>query len=347
MSSSGQQGTVPKVAETPVSPARSDKSSDSEGRPVREKFQKTSIDATANPISVLGQTTNSTANGSLQPGSRSASGSDSERGRLRRKRSREDIDDDNEGVKQPDKKQERLEKTSEKPEKHARKRSRDLTKDLEDGALAKSVTTSVTRIEETDAEMASPSKTTAKLADKEARTGTSPKNKRPRDETEGSEAAADIAKDVPTNGEAAIKAGDERESKRARDKEAKSATSLPAGSGFANSSVASPFAAMAAKSAPPKPSENTETLPQTSDDKFKASGFGSLANSSASPFGGFGAAAKGGSPFGGAPKLSSFASPAATSSTPAAPASGFGSLGGAKSTFGGGSTFGGASSSPF
>ncbi|KAF2626497.1 hypothetical protein BU25DRAFT_432264 [Macroventuria anomochaeta] len=349
MSSSEQQETVPGVAKAAVSPARSDKSSDSEGRPVREKFQKTSIDATANPISVLRQTTTDNANGSLESGSRSASGSDSERGRLRRKRSREDIDDDNEGDKQPDKKQERLEKTSDKPERHSRKRSRDITKDLEGGALAKPTTTSVSRIEETDAEMTSPSKNITKLTDTKARTGTSPKNKRPRDEAEGSEAVEESTKDAPVNGQATTKAGDERESKRARDKEeTKPVTSIPAGSGFANTSAASPFAAMSAKPALPKPSDKTEALPQTSDDKFKASGFGSLANSSASPFGSFGATAKSGSPFGGAPKLSSFASPAATSSTTAASSgSGFGSLGGAKSGFGSGSGFGGASSSPF
>ncbi|KAJ8110544.1 hypothetical protein OPT61_g6641 [Boeremia exigua] len=348
MSSSEQHEPVPKAAEAAASPARSDKSSDSEGRPVREKFQKTSIDATANPISVLAEMTGDNANGTLKPGSRSASGSDSDRGRLRRKRSREDLDEDNEGEKQPDKKQERLEKTAEKPERHARKRSRDLTKDLEGGALAKPATTPVSRIEEADAEMASPKKDTAKFTSAETRTGNSPKNKRPRDETEGAETVEENTKDLSTNGQATIKAGDERESKRARDKEeAKPATAIPAGSGFANTSTASPFAAMAAKPAPPKTSDKTEALPQTSDDKFKASGFGSLANSSASPFGSFGAAGKAGSPFGGA-KLSSFASPAATSSTStSSSASGFGSLGGAKSAFGGSSILGGASSSPF
>lgn len=353
MSSSEQQETLPKASDPAVSPARSDKSSDSEGRPVREKFQKTSIDATANPISGLGQTTVDSANGSLKPGSRSASGSDSERGRLRRKRSREDVDDDIEGDKQPDKKHERLEKDSEKgsekPARHARKRSRDITKDLESGALAKPATTPVSRIEETDAEMASPNKSAPKAAEPEARAGGSPKNKRPRDDTEGAEAAKDSTSDAPANGQA-TKASDERETKRVRDKaEAKTASSIPAGSGFANTSAASPFAAMAAKPAPPKASEKSEALPQTSDDKFKASGFASLANSSASPFGSFGAAAKGGSPFGGgAPKLSSFASPAATSSTTApSSSSGFGALGSTKPSFGSGSGFGGASSSPF
>lgn len=349
MSPSEQKETVPGATQAAVSPARSDKSSDSEGRPVREKLQKTSIDATANPISALGQITTANANGNLKPVSRSASGSDSERGRLRRKRSREDIEDDNDGDKQPDKKQERLEKSSEKPERHARKRSRDITKDLEGGALAKPTASSVSRIEETDAEMASENKNTSNSADTETRAATSPKNKRPRDETEGSEGAEASTKDAPVNGQATAKAGDERESKRARDKEeTRPATSIPAGSGFANISAASPFAAMAAKPAPAKLSGKTEPLPQTSDDKFKASGFGSMATST-SPFGSFGAAANSGSPFGGAPKLSSFASPAATTSTTAS-GNGFGSLGGPKSTFGGslgGSAFGGASSSPF
>jgi Ran-binding protein 3 len=348
MSSSEQQEMASEAPKAAVSPARSDRSSDSEGRPVREKFQKTSIDATANPTSLLGQNTTNVANGTVKPGSRSASGSDSDRGRLRRKRSREDIEDDNEADKQPDKKQERLEKSSARPERHVRKRSRDITKDLESGALAKPTTTSVARIDEADAEMASPSKGTSKPTETNAQTSTSPKNKRPRDDAEGSKAVDANTNDASVNGQAATKA-DERESKRVRDKEEpKPATIIPAGSGFANTSAASPFAAMAAKPAPPKTSEKTEGLPQTSDDKFKASGFGSLASSSASPFGGFAAAAKSGSPFGSAPKLSSFASPAATpSTTTTSSGTGFGSLGGAKTGFGGGSVFGGATNSPF
>jgi Ran-binding protein 3 len=87
-----------------------------------------------------------------------------------------------------------------------------------------------------------------------------------------------------------------------------------------------------------KPADRPELLPQTSDDKFKASGFGSLAKSS-SPFGGL-ASPGSQSPFGAAShsKLGSFAG---STAAPAAPASGFGALGGpSKSTFGGGSTFG-------
>lgn len=350
MSSTEPQDPVLDAAKSAPSPARSDKSSDSEGRPVREKFQKTSIDATANPTSSTERTSEDKANGTAQSGSRSASGSDSERGRLRRKRSREDLEDDNEADQQPDKKQERLEKSSAKPEKHARKRSRDITQDLEGGALAKPTTSSVSRIEEADAEMASPSKNSSKPTETVPPAGSSPKNKRPRDETDGSDEPVEAStKDAPINGQATTKAGDERESKRVRDEEeAKSAAPIPAGSGFANISAASPFATISAKPGPPKTLNKAEALPQTSEDKFKASGFGSLASSSASPFGGFAAAAKSGSPFGSGPKLSSFASPAATSSTPTTSSgSGFGTLGGAKTSFGGGSAFGGASSSPF
>jgi Ran-binding protein 3 len=86
-----------------------------------------------------------------------------------------------------------------------------------------------------------------------------------------------------------------------------------------------------------------ESLSQTSDDKFKQSGFATLAKAS-SPFGGL-ASPGSQSPFGAASgnKLSSFASSAAA---PAAPASGFGGFGSAgtsdKSAFGG-SAFGSSS----
>lgn len=92
-----------------------------------------------------------------------------------------------------------------------------------------------------------------------------------------------------------------------------------------------------------KGSDKPDSLPQTSDDKFKSSGFGGFASSAASPFGGFSSTkTASSSPFGAAStgKLSSFAgskSPAESSG------SGFGALGGStKPTFGG-STFGGSS----
>jgi Ran-binding protein 3 len=94
---------------------------------------------------------------------------------------------------------------------------------------------------------------------------------------------------------------------------------------------------MSPKPQAPKSADRPELLPQTSEDKFKASGFGSLAKS-ASPFGGL-ASPGSSSPFGVASgnKLGSFAG---STAAPAAPASGFGALGGASKSSFGGSTFG-------
>lgn len=90
----------------------------------------------------------------------------------------------------------------------------------------------------------------------------------------------------------------------------------------------------------PKTTDKSE-LPQTSEDKFKASGFGSFSNSTASPFGGLAKPSASGSPFAAssAPKLSSFAG----STTPStAPTSGFGALGSSTKSAFGGSSFGGS-----
>jgi Ran-binding protein 3 len=87
-----------------------------------------------------------------------------------------------------------------------------------------------------------------------------------------------------------------------------------------------------------KTSDRPELLPQTSDDKFKASGFGSFSNSAASPFGGL-ASPGSKSPFAAASgnKLGSFAGSTAPST---APASGFGALGTSSKSAFGGSAFG-------
>jgi Ran-binding protein 3 len=96
---------------------------------------------------------------------------------------------------------------------------------------------------------------------------------------------------------------------------------------------------MSPKPQAPKSTDRPELLPQTSEDKFKASGFGSLAKVS-SPFGGL-ASPGSQSPFGAASgsKLGSFAG---STTAPAAPASGFGALGGTSKSAFGGSTFGGS-----
>jgi len=332
----------------PTSPARSDKSSDSEGKNVREKLKDTQIDAqaTSDPTASSDRRMHDAPNGSAKVGEHSASGSDSERGRLRRKRSREDFEDEAEVDKHPEKKVER----------HARKRSRDITADLEAAAPRKPSPSTITSIKENDGDdqMTSPNKnaSTTTTADKASGAGTSPKNKRTRDQVEkDTEASAEASEGASTNGKPAEKsAGDERDSKRLRDKEevqpttdateSKTKTSLTGG--FANSSAVSPFAAMAPKPQEPKASDKAESLPQTSDEKFKGSGFSGFAASSTSPFGGVAASKpNASSPFGGASagKLSSFAGSAAPSISSSG---GFGALGSSSTSGFGGSSFGGS-----
>jgi Ran-binding protein 3 len=125
---------------------------------------------------------------------------------------------------------------------------------------------------------------------------------------------------------------------------------IPPGSGFANTSAASPFGSLATKKSPPATEQ-----PQTSASAFAASGFGSLAGSSNSGFGavgkssgGFGSGGAFGSgsksPLGGQPseentkpagssfggalgQKSAFAAPASSSSGFGSGASGFGKIG--------------------
>lgn len=99
---------------------------------------------------------------------------------------------------------------------------------------------------------------------------------------------------------------------------------------------------MAPKPQEPKASDKAESLPQTSDEKFKGSGFSGFAASSTSPFGGVAASKpNASSPFGGASagKLSSFAGSAAPSISSSG---GFGALGSSSTSGFGGSSFGGS-----
>lgn len=202
----------------PTSPARSDKSSDSEGKPVREKLKETRIDAqgTTEAVPASDQTMNDVPNGSVKAGDNSTSGSDSERGRLRRKRSREDFENDDDVEKQPEKKP-----GHDKEERHhTRKRSRDV-KDIENGPPFKTATSSVSRIEENDADeqMVSPAKDPVKAStlNADGLTEKSPKNKRTRDQVE---TAQDDSTEAPTaNGKASSKSDEERDSKRLRDRD--------------------------------------------------------------------------------------------------------------------------------
>ena len=198
----------------PTSPARSDKSSDSEGKNVREKLKDTQIDAqaTSNPAQSSDRVMNDVPNGSAKLGDQSVSGSDSERGRLRRKRSREDFEDDAEADKQPEKKVER----------HVRKRSRDITKDLEAGISAKPSGATISSIKESDADeqMTSPNKNASTTtADQASGSDTSPKNKRTRDQAEkDAEATTEGTEAATANGKPVEKAlGEERDTTRLRD----------------------------------------------------------------------------------------------------------------------------------
>lgn len=313
------------------SPARSDKSSDSEGKPVREKLKETRIDTQGAGAPGL------ETNGSAKSGEQSTSGSDSERGRLRRKRSREDFEDEAEADKHAGKKVEVA------PERHVRKRSRDISKD---DLPPKPAPSKIASIDEHDADeqMTSPSKD--KVDPATATSDTSPKNKRTRDQVENDTVTPNEA----TNGSSANgKPVEGRDTKRPRDQEEDkgaastvSQTKISPTSGFANTSAASPFASMSPKPQESKASDKTDAPPQTADDKFKASGFGSFSSSASSPFGGLGSSKPAASsPFGTASgnKLSSFAG--STTSSTASP-SGFGGLSGAPKSGFGGNSFGGS-----
>jgi Ran-binding protein 3 len=309
---------------------------------------------------------------SAATGDQSTSGSESGRGRLRRKRSREDFEDE-------------VEKPSEKKvERHLRKKSRDVTspRDPDVELIAYPVKNSFEQIDEHDGdeEMTSSTKTNqpqtskadepttpeADMPDRVAPSVLSPASKRTHDQAKTEEGGGLDATNRSTDDVMnANKPVGERSPKRQRDKSdfgaqltAESSSTkvcdpipdllhsysttkqIPPGSGFANTAAASPFAALSPTKPPAPSSKSLEEPSRTSDDKFKASGFGTFANSPASPFGGLGSSnAK--SPFGaatGGSKLTSFASSTATST--ANPASGFGSLGGSsvKSGFGGSTT---------
>ncbi|CAI6337569.1 unnamed protein product [Periconia digitata] len=322
----------PSTSQQAPSPTRSDKSSDSEGKPVREKLKETRIDTNAASDQHMKEASTNGAHAD------SNSGSDSDRGRLRRKRSREDFEGD-EDAKHPEKKQER----------HTRKKSRDVTSpagsDLENAKPIKPLIASIQEDGPDEAMRATIGSSVAHTGNSEKNAdGTSPKNKRTREQAENSTTEASNPLD------SASTTDDERTNKRPKDGAktnstgpAKTETKIPPGSGFANTSVASPFATMSTQKPAPKPTDaSAKDLPQTSDQAFKKSGFGSFASSTASPFGG--AASSSGSALGAAtgPKLSSFASP----SKPATQPSGFATLGGSStgaSAFGGGAANGGKS----
>lgn len=186
-----------------TSPARSDRSDDSEGRPVREKLKETRIDGQgiSDQAAAHNQTTKPVAaNGHL--GDASTSGSDNERGRLRRKRSREDFEDEAEDANNQGKKHER----------HTRKKSKDTTtaagSDVEVPKLnANGSATSPEDVQMTSTTGAVDRQGTPEAMDSENDGGvTSPKNKRKLEQTTpGNDTTAESTK------------AEERTTKRSKD----------------------------------------------------------------------------------------------------------------------------------
>lgn len=184
----------------------------------------------------------------------------------------------------------------------------------------------------------------------------SPKGKRNREEFEDEDKPSSDIKDTTEteNNKSDKTSGDEPKTKRHRDSNSPepekektesakpSDIKIPQGSGFANTSATSPFAALAASKSPTP----TASQPQTSESAFKASGFGALATSATSGFGALAASSKpASSPFGSVTATAKPSITGLTSSTPssfgslsskteskspfaAATSSGFGSLGG-------------------
>lgn len=274
------------------SPTRSDRSSDSEGKPVREKLKETRIDAqgTSEATRTSDEHMPDVCNGDENAAAsvQSTSGSEGGRGRLRRKRSAEEFEEDN-----PEPKKERH---------HARKRSREVTSpppELVD-VKVQPIKSSVSRIDEHDGDekmtgtekpskpehSASNGRATPPVvaSDKEEAT-TSPKNKRTREQASRDEPGGLDEKIIDSKeGQGNDKSNDEPKSKRPKDdlltsKDAKVSDpesepepeprsaifegidlqlleQVPPGSGFANSSATSPFASLSPKSESTKVSDN-------------------------------------------------------------------------------------------
>lgn len=208
----------------PTSPARSDKSSESEGKPVREKLKETRIDgqASSDPAQGSDQPMNDVTNGNTHSTTGDQNTSESENGRgriLRRKRSHDDYDED-------------LEKPTEKKvERHVRKKSRDVTspKNIEDDILPNPPQIPVARIDETmvtvdepqshNSTSNGPATPDAPTLDKQEAMVTSPNNKRTRDQAKTEEGSGS---DIPVEDSKGLQSSDKAEepsSKRPKDKD--------------------------------------------------------------------------------------------------------------------------------
>ncbi|EKG10055.1 Ran binding protein 1 [Macrophomina phaseolina MS6] len=320
--------------------------SDTEGaeRPVREKLKQTKIGA-GQVLSDDDHEMSGASDTSKGPAENNET-TEEPRGRLKKKRSFEVMTGD--------------EGHGAAVEKQGRKRSRGPASNIEPIVTKRKTSGEKETIDE-NGTIKERSVTPSSSAERTRRGMLSPKGKRNREEFEDEDdkPSAEIKETTETEqGAADKKSADEPKTKRHRDSnspepqnekvdEAKpTGTKIPQGSGFANTSATSPFAALAASKSPTP----TASQPQTSDSAFKASGFGALASSSTSGFGSLAAASQpASSPFGSAtatakPSITGISnstpsafgglsSPSESKSPFAAASSGFGSLGG---SFGGG-----------
>jgi Ran-binding protein 3 len=370
----------PRLASSASLNTTSATNSDNEGgeKPVREKLKQTTIaglpqDVPSPEVDMEDVADEVPAGKKTPQGEKDAqSGSESDRGRVGRKRSFDDIDD----LKTPEKPE---------PERHTRKRSRDIKAgDLEQYRKS-SGESSVSRIDEhdggdpmtsTESRPTTPSDSATK-----AESMGSPKSKRVREEEER------LPSNIDQAGVSKDDAVEERQPKRHRDSNSPKSsteedkpmrvkvltanlmgmlllnqTQISPGSGFANVSAASPFASLGSKQSgfgsfgskkDDETAKSGDAKSQTSTSAFQKSGLGSFASAS-SPFASlnstgsaspFSAAASTGSasPFGAAATTAkpSLAFGGATKS-PTSSENGFAALGSSgKSTFGNASGFGG------
>ncbi|THY31845.1 hypothetical protein D6D01_02760 [Aureobasidium pullulans] len=243
--------------------------SDTEGgeRPLRERLRNASIKSAKQPTDTLATT---------EPEPEKA------RAKLQRKRSHEDVESV-EDEPAPKSRQARKSKRSREnspeekvAEQSGKRKSSELERDDEPVA-----------VEISQPSVPSTSTVTTIETDGLTKSDESPKSKRSRVDDK---ATADTASSATSDAKATI----EPEGKTGQE-QTKPAIKLPAGSGFANTSAASPFASLATSKSPSE-------QPQPTTSAFASSVFGALAGSSTSAFGALGQSKT----------LSSFASPGTT-----------------------------------
>ncbi|KAF2138432.1 uncharacterized protein K452DRAFT_328656 [Aplosporella prunicola CBS 121167] len=262
-------------------------------RPVREKLRNTSIAGVKDLEASTELEMTGTDNGDL-----AGEKGEDDRGRVRRKRSHEEV--------------EKGKSDELKVEKQGRKRSRDLTMSGTEPEGTRRKTAGENNTNETteDGPPAKRSRTPTEAETQSQKNGLmSPKGKRGREEfeaEEGSNAMAPEVKDPPASSSAKQDTDETTDkAKKAKSKRTRESNSpepksdgakrtdtkaqIPQGSGFSNTSAVSPFAALASSKSPTPTTAAPQ--PQTSDSAFKSSGFSALAGSTTSGFGALGAAA--------------------------------------------------------